>query len=161
MKLGIISDTHDNMDRVKQAISIFNDEGVDMVLHAGDITSPFALIPFNEELRADYKGIFGNNDGDRLLITQRSGGRITPQPLKTELDGRKVVVIHEPYLLKEITASGMYDLVIYGHTHRAEIKREGKTLIINPGEAGHWLYGKATIAILETDTMEGRIINLD
>lgn len=159
MKIGIISDTHDNIDRIKEAIEIFNSEGVELVIHAGDVTSPFALIPF-EELKAEFVGIFGNNDGDRLLLHERSRGRIHRQPYKFTFAGKRIVVMHEPTLVEELADSGHFDLIIYGHTHKARIETVNNTLIINPGEAGHWLYGKATIALLDIETMEGRIVNL-
>ena len=34
MKLGIISDTHDNMPVIAKAVELFNDEKVDLVIHA-------------------------------------------------------------------------------------------------------------------------------
>ncbi len=161
MLIGIISDTHDNGDRIEQAINIFNEKGVNLVIHAGDITSPFSLIPFNEKLRADYVGIFGNNDGDRLLLTQRSEGRIRRQPYKFTYEGKKFVVMHEPDLVEDLAASGHFDVIIFGHTHKALVNKIDNTLIINPGEAGHWLYGKATIALLDLSSMEAEIITLD
>ncbi len=160
MKVGIISDTHDNIDRIKQAVSIFNDEGVSLVIHAGDYTSPFSLIPY-EELRAEFVGIYGNNDGDKVLLNSRSNGRIHPQPHKFTYEGRKFVVIHEHFIADDLAASGNFDIVIYGHTHKARVEKINGTMIINPGEAGHWLYGKATVAVLDIETMEGRIITLD
>ena len=161
MLLGIISDTHDNGDRIEQAIEIFNKKDVALVIHAGDITSPFSLIPFNQKLKADYVGIFGNNDGDRLLLVERSEGRIRRQPYKFTYEGKKFVVMHEPDLVEDLAKSGNFDVIIYGHTHRARVEKLHNTLIINPGEAGHWLYGKATIAILNLESMEAEILNLD
>ncbi len=161
MLLGIISDTHDNGDRIEQAIEIFNEKDVSLVIHAGDITSPFSLIPFNQKLKANYVGIFGNNDGDRLLLSERSEGRIRRQPYKFTYEGKKFVIMHEPDLVEDLAASGHFDVIIYGHTHRARVEKSNNTLIINPGEAGHWLYGKATIAILDLESMEAEILNLD
>ncbi len=160
MKIGIISDTHDNIDRIKESIEIFNREGVKLVIHAGDVTSPFALIPF-EELHAEFVGIFGNNDGDKILLRERSRGRIHRQPHKIIFEGKRIVVLHEPDLVEDLAQSGNFDLIIYGHTHKARVEKINNALIVNPGEAGHWLYGKSTIAIVDINTMEGRIINLD
>ncbi len=160
MLIGIISDTHDNGDRILQAIEIFNEKEVSLVIHAGDITSPFSLIPFNEKLKSDYVGIFGNNDGDRLLLVERSGGRIHRQPYKFTYEGKKFVVLHEPDLVEDLAASGHFDVIVYGHTHKARVEKINNTLVINPGEAGHWLYGKATIAVLNLEEMEAEIISL-
>ncbi len=159
MLVGVISDTHDNVDRIGQAVSVFNERRVALVVHAGDFTSPFSLKPF-EKLKADFVGIYGNNDGDRLLLRDRSKGKIHRQPHKFTFSGKRIVVMHEPDLVDDLAASGHFDLIVYGHTHRAEIERINNTLMVNPGEAGHWLYGKATIAIVDTDKMEGEIISL-
>ncbi len=160
MKIGIISDTHDNVDRIKQAISIFNEEGVSLVIHAGDYISPFSLIPF-EDLKAEFIGIYGNNDGDKVLLNTRSMGRIHPQPHKFSYAGKKIVVMHEHFLVEDLAASGNFDLIVYGHTHKERVEKKNGALIINPGEAGHWLYGKATIGTVDLVTMEGEIIVLD
>ena len=38
MRIGIISDTHDNHRNVSRAVEIFNERGTAYVLHAGDMT---------------------------------------------------------------------------------------------------------------------------
>jgi putative phosphoesterase len=159
MKIGVISDTHDNIDRIKQAVALFNERNVSLVIHAGDFTSPFSLIPFRD-LIAEYIGIYGNNDGDRLLLNERSKGKIHRQPHKFIYNDKRIVVMHEPDLVEDLAASGHFDMVVYGHTHRARIERLYNTLIVNPGEAGHWLYGKATVALVDIERMDGEIIGL-
>jgi hypothetical protein len=159
MKIGLISDTHDNIDRIKQAIEIFNNLKVSLVIHAGDFTSPFSLIPF-EDLKAEFVGIFGNNDGDKLLLSERSKGRIHRQPYKFGYADKRIIVMHEPDIVDDLAASGHFDLIIYGHTHKAVVKNINNTLIVNPGEAGHWLYGKATIGVVDTTEMKAEIITL-
>jgi len=160
MLIGVISDTHDNIDRINQAIEIFNEKNVKLVVHAGDITSPFSLIPFNEKLQAEYIGIFGNNDGDKVLLHKRSEGRIHPQPYTFEVENKKIVLIHEHHLVEALASSGHYDIIIYGHTHKARVEKKDNVLILNPGEAGHWLYGKATVALLNLESMDAEIIPL-
>jgi len=70
MFIGIMSDTHDNVPLTKKAIDLFNSKKVEFVIHAGDYTSPFTLKLF-KELRCKYAGVFGNNDGDKLLLQDR------------------------------------------------------------------------------------------
>jgi predicted phosphodiesterase len=43
MKIGLISDTHDNIQDMQNAISLFNDKHVNFVIHASDIVSPEAV----------------------------------------------------------------------------------------------------------------------
>ncbi|MGI8831645.1 MAG: metallophosphoesterase family protein [Nitrososphaeraceae archaeon] len=44
MKIGLRSDTHDKIQNIQNAISLFNDKRVNFVIHAGDMVSqPFFL----------------------------------------------------------------------------------------------------------------------
>lgn len=52
------------------------------------------------------------------------------------------------------------DIIIFGHTHQAEIRHEGNILLVNPGETYGWLHGRATIAMLEVPTLEVELIEL-
>ena len=79
--------------------------------------------------------------------------------IKIEVDGKKIAVTHYPEPAETLAGSGAYDVVIYGHTHRAEI-RGSKPLVINPGECGGWLEGKSTIVILDLSAMEAELIEL-
>ena len=63
MKIGIISDTHDRIRIIGQAIAFFNKENTELVLHAGDFISPFSAERFSG-LYCPVVGVFGNNDGD-------------------------------------------------------------------------------------------------
>jgi len=159
MLIGIISDTHDNMPQIKRAVDLFNERSVGHVVHAGDYISPFTF-RILKDLSCGITGIFGNNDGDRLLLHKMSEGRVFPQPRIFELEGRKIVVIHEHHIADALADSGHYDLVIYGHTHKPEIRKMKNTLVINPGEAGSWLYGKSTVAIADLSRMTAEIIAL-
>lgn len=159
MLLGIIADTHDNLTMTKKAVELFNDRKVDYMLHAGDFTSPFTLKLFSE-LKCRYAAVFGNNDGDKLLLQERSGGSIKNQPLMLTLDNKKIVVVHEHHTVDALADSGHFDVVIYGHTHEPLVKRVNTSLLINPGEVCGWLYGKPTAALLDLNKMEAEIIEL-
>lgn len=159
MQIGIISDTHDNMDQIKKAVEFFNRRKVEHVLHAGDYTSPFTFRML-KGLKCDFTGIFGNNDGDKLLLQKISEGRIFTQPHIFDLAGKKIIMIHEHLIKDALADSGHYDIVIYGHTHTPEIKKSAHTLIINPGEAGSWLYGKSTVAIADLTALTAEITPL-
>lgn len=159
MKIGILSDSHDDMAAIARAVELFNAEGVAQVVHAGDIVSPFTF-DLLRGLAAPLVGIFGNNDGDRLLLRERSGGAIHVPPHLTLVGGRRAVILHEPHLAQALAASGEFDLVIHGHTHRPEAKRIGGTLVVNPGKAARLHQGRSTAALLETDTLEARIVEL-
>lgn len=159
MKIGILSDSHDDLEALAKAVALFNAEGVVQVLHAGDIVSPFTFEIFRE-LRAPLGGVFGNNDGDRLLLRERSRGALHVQPHFVTLDGARGVIVHEPPLVRALARSGDFDFVVYGHTHVPEVRREGNCQIVNPGKAARLNKGRATAALLETQTREARIVDL-
>ena len=159
MLIGIISDTHDDMHAIKKAVDILNAEQVSRVIHAGDLTSPFTFETFNE-LQSGFSGVFGNNDGDRLLLNKKSNGSIYNQPLITTFSNRKIVVVHEPYLVDALSDSGHFDIVIYGHTHRPDIRYIKTTLIINPGKVARLHKGESTLTLLDTVKMEAKIVHL-
>jgi len=160
LKLGIIADSHENMPLIAKAVELFNHEEVDLVLHAGDFISPITAKEF-KNLKAKLIGVFGNNDGDKLLLEKRFRhiGEFYEDYHELEIEDKKVVLMHQPKFLKALIASGKYDLIIYGHTHKVDI-REGQPLVVNPGECGGWLSGRCTVAIVDLETMKSEIYDL-
>jgi len=161
MKIGIISDTHDNLPQIKIAVEIFNREKVELVLHAGDFVSPFTFLEF-KNLNCPLKGVFGNNDGDKLYLQEKFKriGELCPEPYQMNQDHKNIIMLHKEKLIDALAESQKYEVIIYGHTHRIDLHKIGKTLIINPGECGGWLSGKSTIALLDLKNLEAKIIEL-
>lgn len=161
MKIGILSDTHENMPKIRAAVGLFNRRRVGAVLHAGDIISPITAREFTR-LKAPLIGVFGNNDGDRLFLRERFRkiGTLHSKKFEGRIGGKRFLLIHEPDMLEALAASGRYDVIVYGHTHRLEISRRGGTLVINPGEGAGWITGRCTAALLDTETMEAEIVGL-
>ncbi len=156
MKIGIISDTHDNLVKIDAAVEVFNRERVNLVLHCGDYIAPFSLRRF-ERLISPLKGVFGNCDGEReglLKVAGELGFLIRDEPWLIEIGEKRVLLSHKPGFSKE-----NIDFIIYGHTHRTEIGKGFPTLI-NPGEASGWLTGKATIVILDVEKREPRVLEI-
>ena len=155
-KIGIISDTHDNIPRIEKAVEAFNKEDVSLVIHVGDYIAPFSLRPL-EKLKCEYCGIFGNNDGEKKGLGEKSGGRIKEGPLVLERCGRHIVVVHDISSWNKLREC---DILIYGHTHSPSIEKESGRLIINPGECGGWLTGKFTIALLYLKELRAEIVEI-
>ncbi len=166
MKIGVISDTHDQRQRILQAIEIFNKKKVGLVVHCGDWVSPFSAARF-AALNYPVKGVFGNNDGDKNLHRQRNSSFIEYHDEKMEIavEGRRIFVTHGhlPQLVENALKSGKYDAVFSGHTHVAHAKMEGKTLWLNPGtlvdETSDKVKGMS-IAVYDTETNTAEIIRL-
>lgn len=159
MLIGIISDTHDDMYAIRNAVDFLNSESVSHVIHAGDLVSPFTFEIFRE-LRCGLVAIFGNNDGDKILLKQNSGGNIHHQPLILTFDEKKIVVVHEPDLVDALSDSGHFQVIVHGHTHRPDIRRMRDVLVINPGKVARLHKGDSSLALLNTETMQAKIVQI-
>ncbi|HMK56551.1 MAG TPA: metallophosphoesterase [Dissulfurispiraceae bacterium] len=157
MIVGIMSDTHDNLDNLRKALAMFQQMKVEHIIHGGDYTSPFTYFKVLKDFAGGFTGIFGNNDGDRVALNKVYQDRIYPQPHIFSLHGRKIVVMHEPGVAEALADSGHFDLVVFGHTHEPVLKHVGKTILVNPGEVSGWLYGKPSVAVVNLETMEGKL----
>ncbi|MFP4642358.1 MAG: metallophosphoesterase [Dehalococcoidia bacterium] len=163
MKLGIMSDSHDNLPLIAKAVDVFNRENVDLVLHAGDFISPFTASKL-KGLNARFVGVFGNNDGDKLFLLKRfqEVGELYEEFWESEVEGKRIIMFHKPDFVEAVIAGARHDVVIYGHTHKLDI-REGSAkggLVINPGECGGWITGRATVVILNLETMKPVVFDL-
>jgi len=157
MRVGILSDTHDNLPKIEKAVRFFNRQKVGLVLHAGDFVAPFAVERL-QKLSCPWQGVFGNNDGEHDGLQKKSAGRIVSAPLVLDVKGTKIVLVHD---LASIDAKAPdADIVISGHTHKPEIRKEGHTLFVNPGECGGWLTGRSTVALADLDLSAARIITV-
>ena len=165
MLIGVMSDTHDDIVQTKKAVSRFNSEGVEQVLHAGDFVSPF-MIDTLKELRAPLTGVFGNNDGDRRLLESKTAGlpsmKIEGTFARIDAGGMRIALLHgnDRELLETLAACGSLDLLVYGHTHRAEVRKDGSLLIVNPGEVYGHLTGRSTVALVDTVKRSAEIVEI-
>jgi hypothetical protein len=160
MLIGVMSDSHDNLNAIKKAVNVFNGNKVELVLHCGDMVSPFTAQEF-EKLRAKFIGVFGNNDGDKpyLLERFRNIGALHQDPFELEADEKKIVMMHQPKFIDELLKDTRYDIVLYGHTHSVDVRKD-KALVVNPGETGGWLTNRETVALLDTKTLAVNIVDL-
>ncbi|MCD4831905.1 MAG: metallophosphoesterase [Anaerohalosphaeraceae bacterium] len=163
MKIGIISDTHDHRANVFKAVEIFNDEKVSYVIHAGDIISSVTANALSGVENVQIVAVFGNCDGERLQLRrtiEELGGEIHEEPYRFVLAERKIFVTHKPGAINEVIESGKYDLVIYGHTHVLDIRKLGRTLVVNPGQTTDWFPKPPSVVIVETDDMSWKVKTL-
>ena len=148
-KFAIISDTHDNIEAIRDLIGILNKEKIDFLVHAGDVISPFALREFIR-LGVKLYIAFGNNDGERKVLTkiaEENGweiGDIVQFPSGIVYHGTNKKIL-------EILKRTDYKFVVFGHTHKPEIIKEDNKIIINPGEVCGYLTGKRTYVIVEDE----------
>lgn len=164
MLIGIMSDSHDNVRGVKEALDIFKEREAEMVLHAGDMIGSGNCYAFKGS-GMDIRLVYGNNDGDREGLMRefvRVGGQYLGDFGEIEADGLKIAMLHgtEEPLVRATVASGLYDIVVRGHNHRAEVTQYGKTMLINPGEIWGHFTGQRSLALLDTATRKAEIVDM-
>ncbi len=159
--IGIMSDSHDNLDAIRKAVKLFNSKNLDIIIHAGDLISPFTAIEF-QKLDPELVVVYGNNDGEREgLKTAYKDICFLEDFKEISIEGWKFSIIHgtNPAIVDSLIKSGKYDVVVRGHTHKLEILN-GKTMLINPGEVCGYVSSKQTLVILDTDDLSYEIIYL-
>lgn len=168
--MGVMSDSHDRIEAIRAAIDKFNAESVELVLHAGDIVSPFSVREF-EKLNCKIVCVTGNNDGDPKALRKflsKIGGELWDVFFKIEVGDKRIALTHGewPELVEALILSGKYDVVINGHSHEASIRKQNNVLVINPGSCSYPIVngvvtiGNGTIAVLDLDKMSANILKI-
>ena len=163
MKIAIISDTHDNIWKLDQAMPYL--QSADTILHCGDLCSPFMIVRLGKGLSGKLVHVvFGNNDGDPRLLTLKAletgNVHIHGQFASLELDGFKVFLNHYPEIARPIAISNQYDLVCYGHNHLAHEELMDNTQLLNPGEL-MGMNGRSSFAFYDTTSRKVTWVDLD
>jgi len=149
VKVAVVSDTHDNLSKVREFVKRVNEEKVELVIHCGDFVSPFTVKLLLSELQCDFMGVFGNNDGEVAGLLKVSGGLIEKPPVAKLVGGFRFAVMHEPLFVESLAKSGDFDFILYGHTHQVDTRVINGCQVVNPGELCGYLTGKSSFAILE------------
>ena len=145
MKIGIISDSHDQLELLDVAFVELRKRQVELVCHLGDWVAPFSCAYVDKlakEMKVPVKGVLGNNDGDIYNIIKGAGGKwdieMGRQTKTVKLPDRTIVLYHgtDENVTESLIESKRYDVVLVGHTHRQHKERRGDTLVINPGSVG-------------------------
>lgn len=180
MKIGVISDTHIpsmGPEPPHQVIKAF--EGVDLIVHAGDIYARSAL-----EWLARIAPV---EAASSRFAAVAEGAPRTGSTLVLNLEGRKVGVVHKLELLPivdeifpgalatypegedvqdELTAifGEPVDIVIFGYTHEATVETLQGVLFVNPGSTSmikqSMLLGHVAVLDITADGATAEVIYL-
>ena len=160
MRIGVVSDTHNNLKNSRRIVELFNNAGVDRVIHTGDITQAKTLAVF-AELAMPLYGVFGNNDQERETLEAaiaEHGFTFCEPPYTANWAGRELIVVHDP-LEFEGHLGDHHKLALHGHTHRYRDEAWGtQTTIFNPGECAGHMAGFNAVGVVNLLTMETELI---
>jgi putative phosphoesterase len=150
LHVGIISDTHGLLrpEAVREL------SGVEHILHAGDVGDATIL----ERLReiAPVTAIRGNVDVSGACAQ-------LPATEIIELGGCLFYLVHAVEDLDIVPAAARVKVVVYGHSHRPEVRDRDGIIYLNPGSAGPRRFNlpiTLATAIVENGRVRVRVIRL-
>jgi len=147
MQIGIISDTHNRLPN--EVFTIF--EKSDIILHAGDIGQEQIITDL--ETIAPVRAIFGNMDSFPLVSNLKRVEFYTFE--KTRICMVHAIRSPKTFAFELLRMKEEVNLVVYGHSHVAEVKTFNDILFVNPGSASLPRHGtKKSVALL--DLNEGK-----
>lgn len=158
MRIGILSDTHDQIHATRRAVELLQSEGGEVLVHCGDMTGPeivaaCSVLPFYFT--------FGNHDCDTVPMLERTaadhGARCLRWGGEVTLATKRIAVVHG-HLTRDLRPllDARPDYLLSGHSHIAREWYHGPTRRINPGAL--FEADELTVAILDLTTDEVRFI---
>lgn len=160
MRVGIVSDTHDQLDRTRRAVELLQAAGAEALIHCGDLTSP-AVVAACSVL--PFYFVFGNNDADSVQDLQRaataSGATCLGWSGVVTLGTKRFGIVHG-HLTTDLKGvlSAAPDYLLSGHSHRADDHWQDAVRRINPGALHRaWVF---TVALLEVDSGHLQLITI-
>lgn len=133
LKIGVVGDTHgssaSDVSTIEMVANLFGRFNVGLILHTGDIGRPFVLQALEE--CAPVAAVRGN--ADSLELSEGLPDRIDIRSSK-----HLIVLLHghlgkTARAVANSAAGPGVDIVVFGHSHRPLIEREGMTILFNPG----------------------------
>lgn len=163
MKIGVLSDSHDNLHNLKAALDRLREAEVGLVIHCGDLTTPRTA-----EAMGGFQVIFvsGNCDKERERIREvlavLNPRNFAGQLFMDVVEGVRIAAIHgdDRKRLTELLYSGSADFIFTGHTHRAQERTVGPTRLVNPGALSRSLDGNPSLYLLDLATRTGQYIQI-
>ncbi len=162
MKIAIISDTHDNLIRIKQMLDKIKEDNIQTIIHCGDVCTSQTLTYLCQNFDGQIYLSLGNVDADHQLNPARNAfPNLTTFSKFGELNiaDYKIAFVHFPNSAKKLANNGKYSFVFYGHTHQARKETINNCQVINPGTLAG-LFAKSTFAILDLISQKTQLIIL-
>lgn len=161
MLIGLIADTHIRNEGYKAGLSqLFTQvlpvqiravfENVDLILHAGDIYT----LPVLDELEKNAPVLASEGDDDPFEVMNDRRIKLRHELL---IEGMRIWLLHEYETIHFNWYKQLPDIIVFGHTHKAAVEKEGQVTRINPGSPTFPDYQErlGTVALLEV--MPGKV----
>ena len=163
MIIAVMSDSHDNIWNLRKALTIIKKQNAKMIIHCGDFIAPFMLMELDQS-GIPVHGVFGNNDGDKYLLTKLSLTSLTNITLYdpvgfVDIGGFKIGFTHQGIVGEGLAAGGNFNIVCFGHSHEYFFKKIDRTILLNPGEI-MGKEGHPSFCLVDTGTVKVEKIEL-
>ena len=165
MKIAIISDIHDNAHNLVMALDQIKEYNVEQIIFLWDFCGA-AIAGMLSSSPVKVTAIFGNNDGDKAMITKFCYKEWSNLEIgfdvfdKITIDNREIFLSHYPMLAIPMAKSWDFDAVFYGHNHLKNKEIIWDCLVLNPGEVGAYKTWIATFAIYDTTANNAEIVEI-
>jgi putative phosphoesterase len=163
VKIGILSDSHGQTQRLQAALQALRAAGAEVLVHCGDIGSLDCLAALAGCGLAVH-AVAGNMDRPVETVADaaaQAGVHFERQVVTVPLgNGRTLAATHgsDAAQLRQLVASGRHAYVCCGHAHKFSDTRSGPVRVINPGALYH--VHPYTVALLDTDSDELRMLTI-
>jgi len=163
LKLYVFSDIHDNIWALDRALKLVNPEN-SFLLFLGDFCSPFTLSQLAKGFSGPIHIIWGNNDGDKWLLTQQASTfshvHIQGEMAELSLGPLRIRASHYPEIARKFAEVDGVDLVCYGHDHLLhDSVLENGIILLNPGEI-MGRFGRSTFVEVDVNTLDRTVIEI-
>ncbi len=155
MYLTIISDSHDQIHNLKEALNYCRQEKISTIIHCGDLCKISSLIEaWPKDFEAKVHFVYGNADileelDNKIFSCLKIYGKIG----EIFIENKRMAFTHFPAQAKKLGETQKYDYIFYGHTHKPWEESLGKTKLVNPGELAGTFY-QASFAVLDLEKNE-------
>jgi len=163
MKVGVLSDTHDDETNLRVALDAYRQQRITQLIHCGDMIGP--------EIVGQLKGfqviyVDGNMDRESGEIYRRlrelDPHSVVLPTFEGEIADVSIAVTHGDDLaeLNRVIRSGIHRFVFTGHTHRRRDETIGPTRVINPGALGGLQFESRSYGVVDLVSGEVEVIEL-
>ncbi len=134
------------------------------LLHAGDLARPETLkLLASAGLPVYY--VMGNHEEgyeEQLVsVAEANEVKISSDIGQFTIGGRKIACTHYPEVAERLTMFGGFDLICFGHSHVASVRKLPKgTILLNPGNLAGWRQ-PPSYAVYDTEKHKATLFPLE
>jgi len=176
MKIGVISDTHGNVQALRRALEFF--AGVDLIVHAGDVlyhpprlgcTEGYDILAFVEILNSlQVPIVIAQGNCDAQVYEELLDMPVQSPYAYANCDGMGLLINHghllDRNLMIELGRRYRASYFISGHTHIPVLEQAGGVVLMNPGSPSFPKYeinGRPTPSVGIITENGAKVINID